>query len=380
MFGSQALEALIGLSLLFFILAFAASSAVEAISQLVNKRSKELERVLGQLFAPEPPKTIADLSDEEKKALNLEAAAASTDLTADQVNKIVTQRATAHLSAFQGTSVWTAAVAGAKRAAPSYLSARAFADGVIEAYHTGEASLNDLVSKLPPVLKSRIAPVVAHAEGAERHLLVEIKSSLEQLYDAAMNRLAGAYKRWSRVLLFAIGLFLAVAANASAFHVADRLWKEPATRDAVSNAAGQITNGHPDDLKSVGATTSKLQELALPVGWDQSSKDVFTGEHAIKWWQAAGLVLGWLATGLLVSLGAPFWFDLLMKLTSLRAAGNKPPTAANDPTSATSVKLAGIAASVVSGPAAQPETVAPPTEPAKKRVPRRGPTGPNGPR
>ncbi len=34
--------------------------------------------------------------------------------------------------------------------------------------------------------------------------------------------------------------------------------------------------------------------------------------------------LGWLITAAAVSLGAPFWFDLLNKLVNLRAAGKKP--------------------------------------------------------
>jgi hypothetical protein len=39
-------------------------------------------------------------------------------------------------------------------------------------------------------------------------------------------------------------------------------------------------------------------------------------------------ILGWLFTVLAVSLGAPFWFDLLNKLVNLRGAGKKPEPAA----------------------------------------------------
>jgi hypothetical protein len=35
-------------------------------------------------------------------------------------------------------------------------------------------------------------------------------------------------------------------------------------------------------------------------------------------------VLGWLVTGLAVSLGAPFWFDLLNRVVDLRGAGRRP--------------------------------------------------------
>ena len=52
-------------------------------------------------------------------------------------------------------------------------------------------------------------------------------------------------------------------------------------------------------------------------------------------WAQLGFVAGWLLNGLLVTLGAPFWFDLLTKVVSLRNNGPKPPTAQQDPTSAT---------------------------------------------
>jgi hypothetical protein len=38
----------------------------------------------------------------------------------------------------------------------------------------------------------------------------------------------------------------------------------------------------------------------------------------------AAAMLGWLATALLASLGAPFWFDLLGRLVNLRGVGSKP--------------------------------------------------------
>ena len=50
----------------------------------------------------------------------------------------------------------------------------------------------------------------------------------------------------------------------------------------------------------------------LPLGWDGMPDD-FVG-----WFKT---VLGWLITIAAVSLGAPFWFDLLGKVANLRGAG-----------------------------------------------------------
>ncbi|KAI5913244.1 hypothetical protein [Thauera sp. 2A1] len=64
----------------------------------------------------------------------------------------------------------------------------------------------------------------------------------------------------------------------------------------------------------VDTALAKLPE----VGW--------IGEVSAGWdgWRTFRAVLGWLATAIMAGLGAPFWFDLLGKLVSLRGAGRKP--------------------------------------------------------
>ena len=50
MFGSQALETAIGLALLFFVLASAASAIVEAVSRILQKRARDLEATLHDML------------------------------------------------------------------------------------------------------------------------------------------------------------------------------------------------------------------------------------------------------------------------------------------------------------------------------------------
>ena len=54
-------------------------------------------------------------------------------------------------------------------------------------------------------------------------------------------------------------------------------------------------------------------------GWPDRASPVRT------WmWFVVEKFAGWFATGLALSLGAPFWFDLLSKFMNLRGAGVKP--------------------------------------------------------
>src|SRR4051794_13720213 len=102
MFGSQVLETAIGLVLMFFIIAFAASSIIEIYSRLLSKRAKDLESTVGAMLAG------SEAPDAEiRNALN----------------------------AFKNTSIYDAAKAAAGKSLfrknnklPSYVSAKAFSD------------------------------------------------------------------------------------------------------------------------------------------------------------------------------------------------------------------------------------------------------------
>ncbi len=71
-----------------------------------------------------------------------------------------------------------------------------------------------------------------------------------------------------------------------------------------------------------------IEALGLPIGWDTANdpKSVWPGLHFWEgsfwgdWYlQIRMHFLGWLLTGLAVSLGAPFWFDLLNKFIVVRS-------------------------------------------------------------
>jgi hypothetical protein len=312
MFDSQALETLIGLVVMFFIVAIAASSIVEIWSRVLKKRGKDLERGLAAMFKGE---TLSGTALDNA------------------------------LQTFKGTSIYKSALAATGKTVfgrdrkPSYLSAKAFADAVTEmlADEQGQMKATDQ----SPELQKRLQTIVQEARGD----LLGIKAGLEGWFDETMSRVEGGYKRWATLWVVVAALLIAIGANASTFHTAKRLWNEPATRQAVANAANSLTGANkPKDLNSVASTTAKLKELGLPVGWDEETKDLWKKVQHPKnlsrsdYWSLVGFIGGWIVTALLVMLGAPFWFDLLTKLVSLRSAGPKPPTARTDPSSATSMQ------------------------------------------
>ena len=371
MFGSQALETAIGLVLMFFVIATAVSVLVEIVSRMLSKRGKDLEALITVMITGRPPSQQA-------------AAAAAAYKT--QAGEFIT--------AFKGTSVYTAleAAAGESRTLfkrrtsarlPSYISAKSFADAVAEL-----AAASESVDHLPAGLQKRLKPLVAEV-GSD---VTKLKAGVERWYDETMDRAGGAYKRWATWWIFGIGLVLVVVANANTVTVAEKLWRDPVTRQVVADSAAGVasntsnrtgtctdtasttpttvaqaapsggsapepttttsstppTSAAPPSvacqIKSVADATDQLHSLGLPIGWDKAATDGFR--------HFGGLVkniVGLLLTAFLVMLGAPFWFDLLTKLVSLRSSGTKPDQAPNDPASATSQVIANASPVTIKG-------------------------------
>jgi hypothetical protein len=321
-FGSQVLETAIGLALIFWVLASAASALAEGFSRLLQKRSRDLEATLVAMMVGPPAGTTSD------------ADAAPAD-------KKPTQNA---LDALKGTSMYAPAYAAARRAhtgtnmgkaraRPTYLSARAFADMVFE------LSTDGRLAHLPG-LQKRLEALIATGQTDT----LALKAGLESWFDETMGRVQDAYKRWVTIILFAIGLLIAGFGNVSTIAVAQSLWTQPVTRQVVVDQAGSLLKPAPTTTTTGANGTSPtvqvptlqgVEGLGLPIGWSKTPgpSDIIRS--------LAGFVL----TALLVMLGAPFWFDALSRLVSLRTTGAKPPPAPADPSSATARRAKGLTAS-----------------------------------
>lgn len=126
-----------------------------------------------------------------------------------------------------------------------------------------------------------------------------------------MDRVSGWYRRQAKVLIFVIAAALTIATNASSIHIAEELWRNDALRTQIAaQAEAAAQEDHPSPLLADDYKTFE----PLPIGWDDIGDDWFKR------------VIGWLITTAAVSLGAPFWFDLLGKVANLRGSGARAPT------------------------------------------------------
>jgi hypothetical protein len=237
--------------------------------------------------------------------------------------------------------------ADAKKA-PSYIDPNVFARLLVGGLGLGaDAQAGEVVKKVGETLgalpdsglKTQLQALVQTA-GTSADALVKAVSDWA---DRSLTMLGEGYKRNLQWISFVIGFAVAIGFNIDTIALSESLYRDKDVRDAAVAVGLQIAE-KTDKVVFEKCMAMTLQERKkdtscaqltglvdavqgrnkslgrLPIGW--SSTDI---QH-----QGAGLWLwptrlaGWLLTALALSLGAPFWFDLLNKLVNIRHGMTKP--------------------------------------------------------
>ena len=275
-----------------------------------------------------------------------------------------------------------------RRSLPSYISARSFADAVMDLVvpnpqgRTTMDAIDNSLRALPAATPFRqsLEALVENADGD----VTRFRASVEQWYDDHMDRVSGWYKRRVAIITLVFGAIVVILLNLNALTIGRTLYTENAVSAAVSNVAAKTTSCSSADQGCLANLDSELSAAAasgLPVGWGTvracAQKGVVCG-----WWERRGILspfggdgsqaaqvllvlLGFLIMIFALVPGAQFWFGLLTKLNTLRTTGPPPAPAASNPVTLTvvpppvaptqAVAAAAAPATAVPEPKAPPE-------------------------
>ena len=198
---------------------------------------------------------------------------------------------------------------------PSYIKPELFSTVLIDmisrdktdenAIDTAVNDVRGLIAKIDPNNPTRglLISLVDKADPT----IEDLRERLAEWFDAGMDRVAGWYKRQVKYFLIGVAAVVTVAVNADSIRIVEQLWQDDALRAAIAAAAEQaVANG---DLSSVDERT---QLRGFPIGYPDPFPSI-----------TFQMIVGWLLTIAAISLGAPFWFDLLSKISHLRASGTR---------------------------------------------------------
>jgi hypothetical protein len=307
MFGSQILDVALGLTFVFLLFSLILTAVRELIEAGLKTRAADLEQGIRELLGDPDGTGLAKRFYEHPLIYSL----------------------------FKGAYVpgGFGRITGASTAArnlPSYIPSRTFAAVVLDLAR--DLAPPPVAAGGPPAAKTPSAQLggavrtITRLTGGD---LNQTREEIEAWYDSAMDRVSGWYKRRTQILIFWTALGLAAAANVNALGIGEALARGPAVREAVVaeiESARLSASMSPEELE---ARLDRLNALSLPIGWSESARSYVEGRLTCRTGDVpcpaqilAGGVevgLGWLLTALAISLGAPFWFDVLNKIMVIRS-------------------------------------------------------------
>ena len=292
-----ALDVAIGLAFVYFLLSTVCSAINEGIASVLGWRAKTLEAAIGRLLGHRE-------WEQQGKRRHL----ASELFDHWRIKALVQDPSSSRR----------------RRSRPSYLPPRAFSLALAETLAKGpqgpepekspwELADEQILARVKTAMESLpegqaralVYKAAINADGT----LEGFRRQVETGFDDAMERASGWYKRKVQLTVAVLAALVTLGLNVDSMRIGSQLWSDKPVRTAVAAKAA----GASDAQKAADAVDT-VDQLKLPLGWGASNAPDSVGS-------ALRRIPGWLITIAALSLGAPFWFDLLSRVARLRGSG-----------------------------------------------------------
>ncbi len=377
MFGSAALDTAIGLVTIFLMLSLICSAINEAFASFFNRRGGFLRWGIARIYGERRPGlflksrrkhqpwTSRFYDDRRIEALCKDS----------MVGRWLGLRAPSYIDPLLFGSVTLDLATGCKDCSDAVRLGKAV-----------QIKRDDHRSGIPADMRLLLVDAIQDASRAPPRLQDEepavavrrIEAELGKAFDRTMQRVGGWYRRRLQIWLFGISIVVTLVVNADALVMVRQLSIDPTAREALAKIGTEMAKERADAAAAAAAAGAeagaangaapaagngagdadqarllleRTRGVTMPLGWD------FHDRGYREWrqrWEACvppegappppapapgaattlsprtallafiGLkFLGLMLTAVSVALGAPFWFDVLQKLSVLRGAGTK---------------------------------------------------------
>jgi hypothetical protein len=329
MFGSTVLEVAVGLVLVYLLVSLICSQVSDKISEALNWRARDLEAGIRDILLGDKQDTLVKdiFGAVEVKQFNrifapLTAWALKMPLLKNRV--------------FLLNQDLTAPDFG-----PVTIPVDAFTRALIRALvpnDTGVTSLADFKTAVETKMQpSPLKDVLVSLASQTTTKVDDIRAQIGSMYNRAEDQMTAFYRRHMWGVAFGIGLIVSALLNVDSIAIGFGLWRDPSLRAAVNQAAAKYaSDAQPQQARET------LDQLNLPIGWQVTSGagqilgisvpritpndwvQEPRGVTPLGWLRDFFVkVIGWTLTAAAGAQGAPFWFDLLKRLTQRETT---PPT------------------------------------------------------
>jgi hypothetical protein len=364
MSGFPILDLVIGLIFIYFLMSIMCSAIIEVISNMFNMRAK----ILGKWFVSNFSQIVMNDGEKNKtlgKAILSHSLIQNLTRTGRKLSYVPKEEFAAVLLDIIVKQYRKSNHANADTITP-------YSGKELLAALEGTRLLPD---DLKRILLQYVSNTIPDYEQRSKEVIGAVLDRMEIWYEKAQHRVTGWYKKRIHLILFFVAIIVTFAMNVDSISIARYLYQNPQASIALADAAQKAVKdsttismvsrydhkdtARPDttieqgdstkpsvmkivvppktdsaqvaelntNLKNVDTLYKQLVALRLPIGWHGESITkcpVFSWIKLQKGETLFSKIAGLFMTVFALSLGTPFWFDLLNKLVNLRGAGPKP--------------------------------------------------------
>jgi hypothetical protein len=341
MFGSSILEVAIGMIFIYLLLSLICSAANEIIEAKLKNRATDLERGIRELFNQEGGgHMVADFYKHPLihglftgaygrelhpkigildyfKSTNLPAYIPAGNFTAALIDLVLNppvtneiEREDSPAKVVARAAQTPAQAAGAAQPGP----ATAATSPPAAATAVTMADIQAAIDLMGDTEVGRALRALAEQAGDS---VEKMRKEVEDWFNSSMDRVSGWYKRRTKWIILGLGLILTIFLNVNSITLITTLSQNTTLRSVIvaqAEAFSKAPNAMEADFEK---NKADLEKLGLPIGWPNGIKLLPT---PFDWWKhLLAPLIGWLLTAAAISMGAPFWFDLLNKVMVVRS-------------------------------------------------------------
>ena len=169
----------------------------------------------------------------------------------------------------------------------------------------------------------------------------ELQQEIEEWFNSEMEMVSVIYKQNAKRIAIAVAITLVVVLNVDTVHIVNSLFKAQTLSSTIDPIAEQLVASHSQDFLCLQTPENQVDKAScftnmksdidniffnnvfeLPIGWNLS--EPFNKQfNPLKLQNVVKVITGWLLSALAISLGAPFWFDMLRQVINISESEKK---------------------------------------------------------
>lgn len=233
------------------------------------------------------------------------------------------KKSTADTTKFWNSGIIKSATDG--DASPNTLDALTFATAALSTVATNMPRDNleakALIEKAG--INDHLKEVLIGLTDRAMHRGTSLHDELAQHFDATMEKIGQWYRQWTHAITLVLAVCFTVYVNANTLELLSQLTSHAETRLELAKIQSAFTAEEKKYLsdKSYGNAVDHLADAYKII-----TKDTLGGKSAwpTAWDERFRVICGLLITILAVSLGAPFWFDVLGRINPKTSGNDRP--------------------------------------------------------